>query len=130
MAISNIHETLLMYTKQKGMINNQISDVMFKILASSKNVAENQSRYNNKMQAAYFNYYEGDNETYQIVTETLQQDHELELATLNSWETELEIQKNNLETKLNEIVTFESSWTKLLQSNIKNDFTYGGGGGK
>ena len=128
MAISNIHETLLMYTKQKALISNQISDVMFKMLASSKNVAENQSKFNNKMQAAYFNYYEDDYVTYSIVTETLHQDHELELATLNSWETELELQKNNLETKLNEIITFETSWTKLLQSNIKNDFTYGGGG--
>ena len=70
--------------------------------------------------------YEDDPENYELLTEQCQQEHELELANLNSWEQELELEKNNLETKLNEINTFESSWTKLLQTNIKNDFSYGG----
>ena len=39
---------------------------------------------------------------------------------------QLELEKNNLETQLNEISTFESTWTKLLQTNIKSDFSYGG----
>lgn len=60
-----------------------------------------------------------------IQTEELEREHELELANINSWEKELELQKNNFETKLNEITTFENSWTKLLQTNIKNDFSYG-----
>ncbi len=57
--------------------------------------------------------------------EQCENEHELELANLNSWEQELELQKNNLETQLNEINTFESSWTKLLQTNVKSDFSYG-----
>ena len=60
------------------------------------------------------------------LTEQLEQEHELELANINSWEQELELEKNNLETQLNEISTFESTWTKLLQTNIKSDFSYGG----
>jgi len=126
MAIANIQETLLMYTKQKAMINSQLSNVMFNMLSSSKNIADSESKFNNKMQAAYYTYYENDYDTYSAVTEQLQQQHEQELATLNSWETQLEVQKNNLETKLNEISTYETSWTKLLQQNVKNDFTYGG----
>ncbi|CDE61056.1 unknown [Fusobacterium sp. CAG:439] len=126
MAISNIHETLLLYTKQKSLINDKLSTNMMNLLNSSKQTAENQAKYNDQMDNIYYNYYEDDPETYELLTEQLEQEHELELANINSWEQELELEKNNLETQLNEINTFESSWTKLLQTNIKSDFSYGG----
>lgn len=126
MAISNIHETLLMYTKRKSQINNELSTVMMNILSASRQQADNQARYNDKQQELYFNYYSDDPEQYMVLTEQLEQEHELELATINSWEKELEVSKNNLETQLNEITTFENTWTKLLQTNVKNDFSYGG----
>ena len=126
MAISNIHDTLLLYTKQKALINDKLSTNMMDLLNSSKQTAQEQSLYNKKMDNIYYNYYENDQDTYELLVEQLQQDHELKLANLNSWESELEVEKNNLETQLNEITTFESTWTKLLQTNIKNDFSYGG----
>ena len=126
MAISNIQETLLMYTKQKALINDKLSTNMMNTLSASKQTAENQAKYNDQMDDIYYNYYEDDPETYEMLTEQLEQEHELELANLNSWEQELEFEKNNLETQLNEINTFESTWTKLLQTNIKSDFSYGG----
>lgn len=126
MAISNIHETLLLYTKQKSLINDKLSTNMMNLLNSSKQTAENQAKYNDQMDNIYYNYYDEDPETYELLTEQLEQEHELELANINSWEQELELEKNNLETQLNEINTFESSWTKLLQTNIKSDFSYGG----
>ena len=126
MAISNIHETLLLYTKQKSLINDKLSTNMMNLLSASKQTAENQAKYNDNMDNIYYNYYEDDPETYELLTEQLEQYHELELANLNSWEQELELEKNNFETQLNEINTFESTWTKLLQTNIKSDFSYGG----
>ena len=126
MAISNIHDTLLLYTKQKALINDKLSTNMMDLLNSSKQTAQEQSLYNKNLDNIYYNYYESDQDTYELLVEQLQQDHELKLANLNSWESELEVEKNNLETQLNEITTFESTWTKLLQTNIKNDFSYGG----
>lgn len=126
MAISNIHETLLMYTKQKALINDKLSTNMMNTLSASKQTAENQAKYNDQMDNIYYNYYEDDPETYELLTEQLEQEHELDLANINSWEQELELEKNNLETQLNEITSFESTWTKLLQTNIKSDFSYGG----
>ncbi len=125
MAISNIHETLLLYTKQKSMINDKLSTTMMNMLNASKQNAENQSKYNSKLSDIYYEYYDVDPATYDILTEELSNAHELDLETLNSWEKELELEKNNLETQLNEISTYESSWTKLLQNNVKSDFTYG-----
>lgn len=126
MAISNIHETLLMYTKQKALINDKLSTNMMNTLSASKQTAENQAKYNDQMNNIYYNYYEDDPATYELLTEQLEQEHELQLANINSWEQELELEKNNLETQLNEISTFESTWTKMLQTNIKSDFSYGG----
>lgn len=126
MAISNIQDTLLLYTKQKSMINDKLSDVMFNMMNASRKNAEFQAQYNDKQQYYYYEYYETDPDQYQQVCELLEKEHEYELANLNSWEAQLELDKNNLETRLNEVTTFESSWTKLLQGNIKNDFTYGG----
>lgn len=115
-----------MYTKQKALINDKLSTNMMNTLSASKQTAENQAKYNDQMDNIYYNYYEDDPETYELLTEQLEQEHELELANLNSWEQELELEKNNLETQLNEISTFESTWTKMLQTNIKSDFSYGG----
>ncbi len=126
MAISNLHETLLMYTRRKALINDQLSTTMMDMLNSSKRTAEEQAKYNEEVSGVYYNYYENDPDTYELLTEQLEQEHELALANLNSWEQELELEKNNLETQLNEINTFEATWTKLLQTNIKSDFSYGG----
>ncbi len=126
MAISNIHETLLMYTKQKSEINTKLSDVMFDMLSASRKNTELQEQYNQKLQDAYYDpeYGYGTDE-YMMIIDDYENDHEFDLALLNSWESELEMEKNNLETRLNEITQYESSWTKLLQSNIKSDFSYG-----
>ena len=126
MAISNLHETLLMYTRRKALINDKLSTTMMDMLNSSKKTAEEQAKYNEEVSDVYYNYYEDDPDTYELLTEQLEQEHELALANLNSWEQELELEKNNLETQLNEINTFEATWTKLLQTNIKSDFSYGG----
>ena len=110
------------------MLNEKLSDVMFNIMSASRESAELQQRYNQKQQDCYYEYYATDPDLYQEVLEVLEMDHEFELSVLNSWEKELELDKANYETRLNEITAYESSWTKLLQSNVKNDFTYGGAG--
>ena len=102
--------------------------VMFQIMNATRENAELQQKYNDKQQYYYYEYYEESPDEYMAVMEILENEHEYELQNLNSWEAQLEMDKNNYETRLNEITTFESSWTKLLQTNIKNDFTYGGAG--
>lgn len=128
MAISNIQETLLMYTKQKAMLNDKLSDIMLNMFSASRESMELQQRYNEQQQNYYYEYAADDPELYQEVLEVLEMEHEFELSTLNSWEKQLELDKANYETRLNEITACESSWTKLLQNNVKNDFTYGGSG--
>ena len=131
MTISNLQESLLFYTKQKSRITAQLSDIQMRQLSATRQSAQAQQEYNAKLSALYYdeNYGYGTPEYSEILLQ-LQSDHEFELANINSWESELELQKENLETQLNEISGYESAWTKLLMANIKNEFLYGGSGGK
>ena len=58
--------------------------------------------------------------------EQLLKEHEFDLQNIQSWESQLEMDKNNYETQLNVLSQYESSWQKLLSNNIKSDFSYGG----
>jgi hypothetical protein len=131
MAISNFQEKLLFYTKQKSQISMQLSDVQMKQLSATKSVQTKQQEYNAQLSALYYDedYGYGTDEYQEMLLE-LQNEHEFELASINTWESELDIENENLETQLNEITTYESTWQKLLATAIKNDFSYGGTGGK
>ena len=132
MAISNFQEKLLFYTQQKSRISMQLSDVQMKQLSASKSIQTKQQEFNAKLSALYYDEEFGyGTDEYSEMLLQLQNEHELELASINSWESQLDIEKENLETQLNEIQSYESTWQKLLSAAIKTDFVYGGiGGGK
>lgn len=131
MSIANLQEKLLFYTKQKSQINLQLSNVQMNQLSATRSSATKQQEYNQKLSALYYDedYGYGTDEYSEMLLE-LQNDHEFEMASINSWESELELQKENLETQLNEVSSYENTWQKLLQTNIKNEFAYGGTGSK
>lgn len=132
MAISNFQEKLLFYTQQKSRISMQLSDVQMKQLSASKSIQTKQQEFNAKLSALYYDEEFGyGTDEYSEMLLQLQNEHEFELASINSWESQLDIEKENLETQLNEIQSYESTWQKLLSTAIKTDFVYGGiGGGK
>ena len=130
MAIANFQEKLLFFTRQKSRISNQLSNVQMNQLAATKKISQSQMEYNQVLQDLYYDPdYGYGTEEYSEVLLQLQNDHEFELASLNAWESQLDLQKENLETQLNEINGYESAWQKLLMQNIKVDFTFGGAGG-
>ena len=132
MAISNFQEKLLFYKKKKSRISMQLSDVQMKQLSASKSIQTKQQEFNAKLSALYYDEEFGyGTDEYSEMLLQLQNEHEFELASINSWESQLDIEKENLETQLNEIQSYESTWQKLLSAAIKTDFVYGGiGGGK
>ena len=128
MAIANLQEKLLFFTMQKSRIAINLSNIQMEQLSASKKEATNQQTYNAQLQELYYAYHDSDPDTYSYLLSTLQSEHEFELSSLNAWESQLELQKDDLETRLNEISSYEASWQKLLTSNIKSDFAYGGQG--
>jgi len=131
MAIANLQEKLLFYTKQKSRISMGLSDVQMKQLVASKTQAQKNMEYNTRLSELYYDEEFGfGTDQYSEMLLQLQTDHEYELASLNSWESQLDIEKESLETQLNEIQSYENTWTKMLGNCIKSDFSYGGVGGK
>lgn len=131
MSIANLQEKLLFYTRQKSRINLQLSNIQMDQLSATRSSATKQQEYNQKLSALYYDEDHGyGTDEYSEMLLELQNDHEFEMASINSWESELELQKENLETQLNEVSSYENTWQKLLQTNIKNEFTYGGTGSK
>lgn len=131
MSIANLQEKLLFYTRQKSRINLQLSNIQMDQLSATRSSATKQQEYNQKLSALYYDEDHGyGTDEYSEMLLELQNDHEFEMASINSWESELELQKENLETQLNEVSSYENTWQKLLQTNIKNEFAYGGTGSK
>ena len=131
MSIANLQEKLLFYTRQKSRINLQLSNIQMNQLSATRSSATKQQEYNQKLSALYCDEDHGyGTDEYSEMLLELQNDHEFEMASINSWESELELQKENLETQLNEVSSYENTWQKLLQTNIKNEFAYGGTGSK
>src|SRR5574344_1732823 len=103
MAIANLQEKLLFYTQQKSRISTGLSNVQMQQLSATKTSATKQQEYNAKLQDLYYDDEHGyGTEEYSECLLELQNDHEFEMASINSWESELETQKDNLETQLNE----------------------------
>ncbi len=131
MAICNFQEKLLFYTRQKSRISMQLSDLQMKQVSATRYEATKQQEYNKKLSALYYDEECGfGTDLYPELLAELQTEHEYEMCNLNAWESQLDIEKESLETQLNEIQQYENSWSKLLQANIKKEFGYGGGGGK
>lgn len=125
MAIANLQEILLQYTKQQARITEQLGMVMMDTAAASRTYAQKQQQYNEQVQNYYYSYYEQDPEMYYDLIKIIENEHELDLARLESWESNLEVEKNELETQLNEITSYRETWLKLLSNNMKKDYTYG-----
>ena len=125
MAIANLQEMLLSYTKQQASINAKLGEVFMDFATATRSYATKQQQYNEQVQNYYYQYNESDPEMYYDLIEILENEHELDLARLESWESSLDVEKNELETQLSEITTFRDNCVKLLSNNIKKDFTYG-----
>ena len=131
MAIANLQEKMLFFNQRKSQLTLALSDVQTKQLAAAKKLTQEQMQYNNQLKDLYYDPVCGyGSEEYTDLLCELQNDHEFELSELNSWESQLEMEKTDLENELNIISGYESTFQKLLSSNIKADFSYGGSGGK
>lgn len=130
MSIANLQEKLLFFAKQKSAISMQLSDVQMKQLSATKQIQSKQQNFNRELSALYYDDEIGyGTDEYSEQFELMLNEHEFEMASINSWESQLELEKENLETQLNEISAYETSWQKLLSTNIKVEFSYGGAGG-
>ncbi len=132
MSISNLQETLLMYAKEKSRLGLQFNDIQFNLASATRKTLAAQQQYNNKM-SNYYYMYKGNmifQEEYEDLCYELETEYEFNIKNIDSWEEQLQLDKENIEMKLNEISANETSFRALLKKNIQSDFSYGGGQGQ
>ena len=132
MAIANLTERMLFCTLQKSNLNLQLSNIQMTQLTATRKASEAQLEYNQNLKTLYNDPnvgYKANPDDYVQYLVELQNEHELEMANLTSWESQIENQKEQIEAKLAEITQYENSWQSLLKNNIQRDFQYGGKSG-
>jgi len=130
MSIAALNGTLLMYTQEKADLTSRLMSIMGDLNVATANstdlmeqTGEKRAYYNQKAEAdpTY-----ADSTEYKVTSDAVESDYQLQLANINSWESQLNTEKSNVETELKVVTTYEENWTTLLKENIKKDFTYGG----
>jgi len=136
MAISNLNETLLMYTKYKNRMNRRMLDIQMNLLSATKTEADIQSKFNAKQQEYYYEYnqHQGGEgmeiyqEEYNALCAEIENEMQVRLKNVKSWEEELTAEQLNCEVRIAEMTANENTVKQQLKTNLKSDFTYGGAG--
>lgn len=145
MSYAGILATVQLYQLEKADLTSQISDILMDITKASKQTSDYMEDENQKIRdlktqygststtgstdSSSSDYSESTDSTeYQVALQEVQDEYDAKLAEVNSWEKELEMQKQNLQTELTAVSTYLESFQKILQDNVKKDSTYGGGG--
>ena len=136
MAISNLNETLLMYTKYKNRMNRRMLDIQMNLLSATKTEADIQSKFNAKQQEYYYAYNQNKGgegmeiyqEEYNALCAEIENEMQLRLKNVKSWEEELTAEQLNCEVRIAEMTANENTVKQQLKTNLKSDFTYGGAG--
>lgn len=129
MTIAALHGTLLLYTMEKADLTQRLMGIMDNINTATASTTDLMEQTNEKR--AYYsakaeaNPTYADSTTYKIEAQAVEDDYQLQLAEINSWETQLQQEKSQTETQLKVITSYEESFTSLLKNNVKKDFTYG-----
>ncbi len=130
MAISNLQETLLMYTRYKSRMNKQLAAIQMNTLSATKKVTDTQLKYNRQIQALDEKFepdeMREDYTEYIAIKAQLENEMEFEMKNIQSWQDQLDMDKLSLEARLAEISANEKAVQTMLKTNLKTDFTYGG----
>lgn len=129
MTIAAIQGTLLLYTMQKADITQNLMGIMDNMNIANRNSTELMEQTNEK-RAYYSQMAENDpayadSTQYEIDSDAVENDYQLQLSQINSWDSQMQQEKNSLETELKMVTSYEESYTALLRTNIKKSFTYG-----
>ncbi|MFA7658869.1 MAG: hypothetical protein WCY19_05500 [Candidatus Gastranaerophilaceae bacterium] len=141
MSYAGVLATVNLYTAQKDELTSEISDIMMEITSASKQTTQISEDYSDARKdakesfkdesltnrEAFYEGYSDATEYEQAILDDLKSDYECKLANVNDWEAELEAKKQTLQTEVQAASATLESYTSVLKSNIKRDFTYGKG---
>lgn len=123
MAIAGIQGIIDLYTLQEAQLTHDVTDIMQNITKATKKASEYAVEVSAKKEEVKGEYDSGTAE-YQAAMDDINDDYELKMSEISSWESELETQKQQKETELQATTSYKQSYQSALKSNVKTDFTY------
>jgi len=133
MAIANLQGMLIFCESEKGNLTYRLSEIMGDITKATTTLTQVMkdglsAKAQVNAQASESSYY-ADSNQYSVDLAAAEDQYELKMAEVNAWEAELEQEKNNVQLQLQEVTSYQESFTAALKSNVKKDFSYGGASG-
>lgn len=128
MASTGLLETVNMYTRREADLTNQLSDIVVSINRASTD-SLNLLDKTSKEKADVRKQYEAGTDAYKDAMAEVQDEYEMSLAVINQWESELTIEKENLETQIKATTVAKEGFQAALKQNVTKDHQYGGSGG-
>ena len=126
MPIANLQETLLNYTKRLSALNLNLSQNIMNTVSATRAYATEQQKYNEKLEDYRALYELADPDGFEELEAMLEHEHDLSMKRLESWESTLQAEKDQIELEISQITANKNNFEKLLGNNIKKDFSYGG----
>jgi len=126
MSFSGIQATINFYTVQQADLTNQLTDIMQNITAAGSQTSAIADKTSKQRSLVEETLSSGTDE-YQNEMNNIENDYELELSKINSWESQLEVKKQQLETQLQATTSYKESFTSALKQNVQADFKYAQG---
>jgi len=123
MAFSGIQGTIDFYIRQEAQLTNDVTDILTNITRATKTSAEYATKVSSEREEVKADNTAGST-TYENKMNDINNEYELQLSQINSWESELETQKQQKETELEACTSYKTSYQSMLKSNVKTDFTY------
>lgn len=128
MASTGLLETVNMYTRREADLTNQLSDIVVSINRASNDSLKLLDK-TSKDKADVRKQYEAGSDAYKEAMDEIKDEYETSLAVINAWESELTIQKENLETQVKATTVAKEGFQAALKQNVTKDHQYGGTGG-
>lgn len=129
MAFTGIQTTIDFYTQRESELTNKITEILMSETMASRETSQIASDSIDK-RTVVENTYQGhtDNPGYSAAMAEIQDEYQLQLAKITSWESELEVEQHNLETELKATTAYKESFQSVLKQNVQTSFKYGDGG--
>lgn len=126
MSFVGVQATVNFYTEREADLTNELSDIMTNITQATKqisNITEDEANQKGEVRDKY----DPDSDEYEEAMDKIKDEHTMKLAEISEWESELETQKQALETEIKATTSYKESFMAVLKQNVQKDFKYGGG---
>lgn len=123
MSSSSILGIVELYISQKNELISEASDILMQITAASRKTST-LSTQTEKAKNAAATLYGDDTTEYKTACDEIQNDYELQLSQINSWEKELEVKKSNIESREQAVNVYLESYQSVLKQNVQKDYKY------